>query len=213
VNNRLGSGSDYTVFLNFLGVPVADFSFDGPYGVYHSIYDNHNWVAKIGDPGFRYHVAMVQLWGIVALRLGEADLLPLDYEPYADRILEFAQEVGRRWKREADGLGAVRIAASELKSAAVAFNTRSADALARGDRDALNVMNRRLVDVERAFLGADGIPGRPWYRHLIFAPKFTYAPEVLPGVAEAVHDRDESRADREARRLAEAIRRAAELLR
>ena len=71
IDNRLGSGSDYTVFLNFLGVPVADLSFEGPYGVYHSIYDNHAWVATIGDPGFRYHTALVQLWGLVALRLAE----------------------------------------------------------------------------------------------------------------------------------------------
>ena len=50
INNRLGSGSDYTVFLNFLGVPIVDMSFDGAYGVYHSIYDDHRWVAQIGDP-------------------------------------------------------------------------------------------------------------------------------------------------------------------
>ncbi len=69
VNNRLGSGSDYAVFLNYLGVPIADFTFDGPYGVYHSIYDNHHWVSRIGDPGFRYHVALVHVWGLMALRL------------------------------------------------------------------------------------------------------------------------------------------------
>ena len=54
------------MFLNFLGVPVADMSFRGPYGVYHSIYDNHNWVARIGDPGFRYHAALVQHLGVDA---------------------------------------------------------------------------------------------------------------------------------------------------
>ena len=73
-NNRLGSGSDYTVFLNFLGIPIVDMSFDGPYGVYHSMYDNHQWVARIGDPGFRYHAAMARLWGVMALRLANADV-------------------------------------------------------------------------------------------------------------------------------------------
>ena len=97
VNNRLGSGSDYTVFLNFLGVPIADLSFDGPYGVYHSIYDNHNWVARIGDPGFLYHVSLVQIWGLMAMRLADADVVPLDYVPYAQRISEFAQGLERRW--------------------------------------------------------------------------------------------------------------------
>ncbi len=97
------------MFLNFLGVPVADLSFDGPYGVYHSIYDNHNWVARIGDPGFRYHGALVRLWGVVALRLTEADALPLDYEPYAERIEEFAKDLERRWPAGIPGLrGSVR---------------------------------------------------------------------------------------------------------
>ena len=104
IDNRLGSGSDYTVFLNFLGVPVADLSFEGPYGVYHSLYDNHDWVATIGDPGFRYHAALVQFWGLVALRLADADVVPLDYEPYARRIGEFAADVERRWiGRPGDG--------------------------------------------------------------------------------------------------------------
>ncbi len=79
VDNRLGSGSDYTVFLNHLGIPVADLTFDGPYGVYHSIYDTHAWVARIGDPGFRYHATLVQLWGLLVLRLANAAALPLDY--------------------------------------------------------------------------------------------------------------------------------------
>ena len=83
VNNRLGSGSDYTVFLNFLGIPIIDISFDGPYGVYHSIYDNHQWVSRVGDPGFRYHTAMTKLWGLMALRLANADVLPFDYPAYA----------------------------------------------------------------------------------------------------------------------------------
>ena len=96
VDNRLGSGSDYTVFLNLLGVPVADLTFDGPYGVYHSIYDTHDWVARIGDPGFRYHAALVQLWGLLALRLADADALPLDYVPYAERIAGFIDDVERR---------------------------------------------------------------------------------------------------------------------
>ena len=90
------------MFLNFLGVPIADMSFDGSFGVYHSLYDNHNWVARIGDPGFRYHVTLVQFWGLVALRLAGANVVPLDYEPYARRIDEFAAEVERRCDRASD---------------------------------------------------------------------------------------------------------------
>ena len=92
VSNRLGSGSDYTVFLNFLGVPIVDMSFSGPYGVYHSVYDNHLWMEKFGDPGFVRHAAMTRLWGVMALRLANADIVPLDYRASADRIREFVRE-------------------------------------------------------------------------------------------------------------------------
>jgi N-acetylated-alpha-linked acidic dipeptidase len=217
VNNRLGSGSDYTVFLNFLGVPVADLSFDGPYGVYHSMYDNHHWVSTIGDPGFRYHVALVQLWGLVTLRLAQADIAPLDYEPYAERIDEYAQEVNRRWvnsvmRSPSDPLTDVRAAAMALRAAARAFNARRQRALDAQDARAIDRLNDQLLTVERALLDPGGIPGRSWYRHLIYAPKFTYAPEVLPGVAEAVDAGDVARARAQADRLAAALRRAAAAL-
>ena len=213
VDNRLGSGSDYTVFLNFLGVPVADLSFDGPYGVYHSIYDNHNWVARIGDPGFRYHGALVRLWGVVTLRLTEADAVPLDYEPYAERIGEFVKDLERRWPAGVPGLPEVSAAAVEMKSAAQSFNQRRSEALAKMDRAALELLNSRLMAVERALLSPEGIPGRPWYRHLVYAPRYTYAPELLPGVAEAMDADDRERAGRQANLLEKAVRRAAELLR
>lgn len=214
VNNRLGSGSDYTVFLNYLGVPVADLTFDGPYGVYHSIYDNYNWVARIGDPGFRYHVAMVQLWGVMALRLAEADAIPLDYEPYARRLEEFAREVSKRWverrgARTGFDIGAVSAAAAGMRRAADRFNRARQEALAGNDQRALAELNARLMEVERALLDPEGLPGRPWYRHLIYAPKFTYAPELLPGVAEAIDAGNASRAADQSRRLAAAVRRAA----
>lgn len=215
IDNRLGSGSDYTVFLNFLGVPVADLSFDGPYGVYHSIYDNHQWVATIGDPGFTYHVALVQLWGLLALRLAQADVIPLDYVPYADRVTDFAKEVGRRWTSAgdtSDRLADVRAAATELRSAAELFNARARTALTKSDSGAVTKLNRHLIAVERALLDPAGLPGRSWYRHVVYAPKFTYAPEILPGVAEAVDSGDHARATAQAGRLAQALRRAAAAL-
>lgn len=210
VDNRLGSGSDYTVFLNHLGVPIADVTFDGPYGVYHSIYDNHNWVATIGDPGFRYHVALVQLWGVLAMRLADADAIPLDYAPYAEAITEFAREVERRG--DGSGRGAftdVLAAAAEMQAAARALNDARMLALAGGHREQLQAINARLMQVERALLDPAGIPDRPWYRHQIYAPRHTYAPELLPGVAEALEAGDEQRARRQLQVLAAAIRRAA----
>jgi N-acetylated-alpha-linked acidic dipeptidase len=208
VNNRLGSGSDYTVFLNFLGVPIADLSFDGPYGVYHSVYDNHHWVARIGDPGFRYHAAMVRIWGLLSLRLANADVLPLDYVAYARRIQEFIKAIDGRY---ADQLKPARAAADRL-AAAAAEAAREMDAAA-ADPSSRAALNRRLIAAERAFLDQEGIPGRPWYRHQIYAPKYTYAPELLPGVAEAVARADAAAVARQAARLASALDRAARVLR
>ena len=217
VDNRVGSGSDYMVFLNHLGVPAADLSFDGPYGVYHSIYDNHNWVATIGDPGFRYHVALVQLWGVAAMRLAEADVIPLDYAPYVSAIAGFVDEIAKRQSvLRPEDFADVRAAVTEMDAAAKGLNASRTSLLSAagetsGSRDgsAAESINRRLMQVERALLDPAGIPDRPWFRHLIFAPKHTYAPELLPGVAEAVDAADATRARVQLRSLAAAIRRAA----
>jgi len=216
VDNRLGGGSDFTVFLNHLGVPVADLTFDGPYGVYHSIYDTHEFVARISDPGFRYHAAMVQIWGLLTLRLANADALPLDYVPYAERIGGFINEVARRAAPGAQGGPAfadLHAATAELKDAALGYNRRREDALASGDTKELERLNASVMRVERALLDPAGIPGRPWYRHLIYAPKYTYDPEVLPGVAEAVDAGKDGLAAVESARVSAALRRAAALLR
>jgi N-acetylated-alpha-linked acidic dipeptidase len=215
VNNRLGSGSDYTVFLNFLGIPVLDMSFSGPYGVYHSIYDDHVWMSKFGDPGFRYHAAMSRLWGVLALRLANADIVPLDHQAYAARIGEFVREViDRAPARDRHVLQALALAAGRFADAAHRMEARM-DALLSGkvaDPTASSAVNRALMAVEAAFTDRDGIPGRPWYRHLIYAPKPTYAPEVLPGVAEAVAAGDRARLADQVSRLTAALDRAATAL-
>jgi N-acetylated-alpha-linked acidic dipeptidase len=218
VNNRLGSGSDYTVFLNYLGIPVVDMSFDGPYGVYHSAYDNHQWVSRIGDPGFRYHTAMTRLWGIMALRLANADVLPFDYRTYAERLATFTTEVEKRWMDAKAASTASSSPFDQVRAAVKRFADAAAGAQARADR-ALTAsatdraaINRALMDAERALLDPEGIPGRPWYRHQIYAPKFTYAPEILPGPAEALAAGDAARLSRECERLAAAIDRAASVL-
>jgi N-acetylated-alpha-linked acidic dipeptidase len=224
VDNRLGSGSDYTVFLNFLGIPVADLGFDGPYGVYHSVYDNHHWVARIGDPGFRYHAALVQIWGLAALRLANADVVPLDPAPYAARLREFLDERNREWLSRPTAARAPGVPwspdlrpvveAIERFERAVATVAAERDRVLAGEgspaeREALNT---RLRMVERAWLDPEGIPGRPWYRHQIYAPKFTYAPEVLPGLAAAIASGESERVRHEARRLAAAVDRATAVL-
>jgi N-acetylated-alpha-linked acidic dipeptidase len=215
VSNRLGSGSDYTVFLNFLGVPIVDMSFNGPYGVYHSVYDNHLWMQKFGDPGFVRHAAMTRLWGVMALRLANADIVPLDYRVSADRIRAFIRE-------KVDAAGpADRLALRPLDAAADRFAAAAAAAARRmetllsgetADAGARAALSRALMHTERAFLDPSGIPGRPWYRHLIYAPKATYAPEVLPGVAEAIEAGDRTQLGAQVANLAAALDRASALL-
>ena len=211
VGNRFGGGSDYSVFLNFLGVPVADLSFRGPYGVYHSLYDNAEWVERIADPGFPYHVALVQSWGVLTLRLADADILPLDYQPYAARVREFIDEVRATWPLPED-FDEAASAASGLGAAAARLEAARRVAQDRGDRTAQSQLDRRLIRTERALLDPDGLPGRPWYRQTIFAPQYSYAPEVLPAVAEAVQTGDPGRVNDALLRLTRAIRRAAEAL-
>src|SRR5580698_541716 len=85
----LGSGSDYTVFLQHLGVPSTDITSSGPYGVYHSAFDNFTWFKKFGDPDFLYEQEMSRIFGLEVLRMSNADVLPFDYETYGKEILAY----------------------------------------------------------------------------------------------------------------------------
>ena len=105
VDTRIGSGSDHTVFLNFLGRPTIGLTFDGPYGVYHSMYDNFYWMNNFGDPGYRYHAFMSVVWGVLALRLANADVLPFDFDFYADNIRQFVRELQKN--KNASGISGV----------------------------------------------------------------------------------------------------------
>jgi N-acetylated-alpha-linked acidic dipeptidase len=202
----LGSGSDYTVFFNHIGVPSADLVFDGPYGVYHSLYDSHEWMTRVGDPGFRYHAAMARLWGLLALRLANADVLPLDYGAYGRDLLAYLDDVATlaRSRGVDAGLDRARRAAQALSRLGVSEPTGNATADA--------ARSRALIQAERDLLSADGIPDRPWFRHLVYAPLPSYEAETLPGVREAVLAGDAARAREQAARLADALERAGRTL-
>jgi N-acetylated-alpha-linked acidic dipeptidase len=208
INNRLGSGSDYTVFLNHLGIPIADLTFDGPYGVYHSMYDNHHWVARIGDPGFVYHAALVRILGLVAMRLANDPVLPIDVEAYASRITEFVKES----EPSAGVSNELRQAAGKLQAAARAAMASFANMNSNTDLQVRAKTNRKLIDFERAFLDEAGIPARPWYRHQLYAPRFTYAAEILPALTEAAEARDTQRIAAAQAQLTRALARAAAVL-
>jgi N-acetylated-alpha-linked acidic dipeptidase len=202
----LGSGSDYTVFFNHVGVPSADFLFDGPYGVYHSIYDSHEWMRRQGDPGFRYHAAMASLWGVAALRLANADVLPFDYSAYGRDLVVYIDEVEAlaRQRRMVVDLGPARHQARRLAALGPPSTA--------GGPEERRRRNEALLMAERDLTRPEGLPGRPWFRHLVYAPLPSYAAETLPGVREAIIDNDTARVSAQASNLAQALRRAADRL-
>jgi len=209
VVTRIGSGSDHTVFINHLGVPVVDMSFNGPYGVYHSAYDSHAWVARIGDPGFRYARLMTQLWGTMALRLANATLLPFDVGTYATALAGFVTRLDEIPERAARlDVQPLVAAVAALRDAGRALDVRMTAALASGriDAAAAAAVNGALRTFERTWLDDAGIPGRPWFKHLLFAPRYTYAAMTLPGITEAAEAGDWTRAAAERDRLVAKVR-------
>ena len=215
IRTRIGSGSDHTVFLNYLSRPVVDMTFDGPYGVYHSAYDDHYWVANIGDPGFKYHTLMAQFWGTVALRLANADVLPYAMEAYAGGVREFVREldglkdVEGNLDRAAlvDGARALRAAARRLDHGVA--TSLSAGTIAPEEADRIN---QDLLAFENNWSYPAGIPGRPWFKHLLYAPRYTYAAMTLPGVTEAAERGDWLAAREQALLVEQALARNTALL-
>lgn len=216
---NLGSGSDYTSFLDHLGIASTDFSFGGRYGVYHSIFDNHRWMKEWGDPEFAYHVAAARIYGLQALRLAQADLLPFDYETYGKEIEGYLN--GIRNKAALMGVSheldfeAAGDAAHRLSEAGRELQERYQWALAQGMTvERLDEVNQALVLTERALLLPEGLPGRPWFRHAIFAPgTYTgYASVPLPGVHESLDAGNLEEAQRQLDLLTDLLGRATELL-
>jgi len=208
IDTRIGAGSDYSVFLNFVGIPVVDLRYEGPYRVYHSTLDTHAWVSRV-DPGFRRHAQLTRIWASLAVRLANAELLPLDQMQYATRIGHFLADVERR---SGTTLQVASSALARFHAAAGRHAAVAASALGAGNVAALELINQALMAIEPAFTDPAGLEGRPWFRHQLYAPAFSYAPEVLPGLSEAVDARDPKRLAEAERRLADALDRAARAL-
>ena len=199
-DTRIGSGSDHTVFLNFLGIPTVGLEFDGPYGVYHSLYDDFYWMNHFGDPGYKYHALMTQLWGVLALRLADADVLPYDFEAYGRNIRSFVDELDVKSRvHEHLDLKPLYARIDEFEEAGRNLNAAIAAALSgvsSGSIDgaAANRVNAELMQIERNWCIPEGIPGRPWFKHTLYAARFTYAHLELPGLTEAAEANDWKRA-------------------
>jgi N-acetylated-alpha-linked acidic dipeptidase len=223
-DTRIGSGSDHTVFLNFVGMPVIGLQFDGDYGVYHSAYDDFYWMNHFGDPGYKYHTLMTQLWGVTALRLANADLLPFDFATYATNIRQFVNDLAKAnekimWGQPPSAVqpGEARQPLLDLKpmldaidnfqAAGKILNASLSKKLAAGplDPQLAATLNYGMMQVERNWLNPDGIPGRPWFKHILYGARFTYAHLELPGLTEAVEAQDWPTAKQQAEILERAL--------
>jgi N-acetylated-alpha-linked acidic dipeptidase len=234
----LGSGSDYTAFLDHVGIASLDFGLNGRGGdgSYHSTYDNPTWFKKYIDPQFKFSVLAAQVTGVALLRLADADVLPFDYETYGRQILEYIGEIEHQAaKASADGAKTVDFAG--LRSAAEAFAKAGAAVRERGEAllsgtnsegvrppsdsrrgsdrsDPFAEINHRLIMAERDLIEPAGLPDRPWYRHVIYAPGLYtgYGVKTIPGVREAVDAGNYARAAEQAALVIRALNRAAKTL-
>jgi N-acetylated-alpha-linked acidic dipeptidase len=209
----LGSGSDYSAFLQHLAIPSTDMSSSGPYGVYHSVFDNFAWFKKFADPDFVYEQQMARVLGLEAVRMADADVIPYDYETYGKEISAYLETAEKRSK---DKFGENTLDFGAVNAAARRFQTAGAKMLAKQKNPPADAarLNQVLIDTERALLVPQGLPHRPWFRHPIYAPgEYTgYAAVVIPGVNEALDKGDSDRARQQLAVLAAALERAAKTL-
>ena len=235
----LGSGSDYTAFLDFTGVASLNLEYSGESdgGIYHSVYDDFYWFTHFGDVGFVYGRALAQTAGTAVLRLADADLLPFDFSAldstvrgYVNDLQHLAEnqssEFRDRNRQISEGVfGATsdprkplvppalevlppHLNFAPLQNALDALN-QSADHYQRVytkaeqdggtalGRASLAQVNLQLLQSERALTDANGLPGRPWFRHQLYAPGFYtgYGVKTVPAVREAIEQKQWSTAE------------------
>jgi N-acetylated-alpha-linked acidic dipeptidase len=218
---RLGSGSDYTAFLDHVGIPSFEAGFTAPAsgGTYHSAYDDTYNLEHYLDPGYLGHAGSALVNGTSALRLANADVLPFHYSDYAAAVAGYVTELQRV---QAETPGAAQVDLQILLDAAESWRQASerlegtADELLQGGATKLRAIahvNRALMRQERALTTARGLPGRPWFRHQIYAPGLVtgYAVQYLPGMRDAVEQGDEETARTYRDLLLDSLRRATRL--
>jgi N-acetylated-alpha-linked acidic dipeptidase len=207
----LGSGSDYTPFIQHIGVPSTDIGSTGPYGVYHSVFDNYKWFVMNADPTFVYEQQQARVFGLEVLHMADTDVLPYDYVTYGKEIEQYLDAAQK--KAATDG---VSLDVSAASAAAKRFTDAASAVKRRQDHPAGNdaSLNGELRDAEGDFLTAAGLPNRSWFKHTIYAPgEYTgYAAVVIPGVNEAIDAKDSARAQSQLTVLTDAINRAASTL-
>ena len=226
----LGSGSDYTPFLQHLGIPSIDLRYGGEGetdGVYHSIYDSFDHYTRFADPGFHYAAALAMTAGRTVLRFANADYLPLSVSNLTDTVARYITEVTKLSKDESDAIAeknhnidentydlvadpTKRFVTPQREPPATALNftplqnaltrlqqsTRNYDAALRDaststrlkSRETQQLLDSALRQIETALVDERGLPRRPWFKHMIYAPGFYtgYGAKTLPGIREAI---------------------------
>jgi N-acetylated-alpha-linked acidic dipeptidase len=209
----LGSGSDYTVFLQHLGIPSMDMGSTGPYGVYHSAFDDFQWFRQFADPDFLYEQQMARVFGLELLRMANAETLPCDYQEYGKEVSEYLTAAKKKAQTE---FGPQAPSFRMAEEATHNFEKAGGEMLARQKDQPENsaALDQLLLQTERALLLPGGLPNRPWYRHAIYAPGMHtgYAAVVIPGVNEAIERHDLTETTDELEALAAALNRAASVL-
>lgn len=190
-----GGGSDYSAFVQHIGIPSVDMSIGSEYAVYHSLYDDFIWMEKFGDPLFQRHVAAASMWGLVALRLSDEEILPFNYSNYVTALEDGALRINERVLGMPVGLSPLHKSIKEFRRAVLkvdselkALQTWKIWAPWRKSPLKVRDINDRLMMTERAFTEREGLSGRPWYKHLIYGPSLhnDYGAEVYPGVDDAI---------------------------
>ena len=248
----LGSGSDWTPFLQHLGIASLNlgYSGEGGGGSYHSIFDSFDHYTRFADTDFSYGVALAQTTGRAVLRLAEADVLPFEFarfastvETYLDQVTDLVETMRDDTQRQnrlvqnasyelaADptqiyvpppeeepvpylNFAPLRNAVTELRMQAAAYG-RATEAWTLSpvlDVDTRAALNQILIKTERALTTEAGLPGRPWYRHQVYAPGFYtgYGVKTLPAVRESIEQREWDQATRHIDNIAATLGRFAD---
>uniref|UniRef100_J3LTK2 glutamate carboxypeptidase II n=2 Tax=Oryza brachyantha TaxID=4533 RepID=J3LTK2_ORYBR len=218
--------SDFAPFLHHAGIPCVDLYYGKEFPGYHTALDSYNWMEKYGDPLFLRHVAIAEIWGLLALRLADDPVLPFDYQTYASQLQGHAN-VFSAMMQNSTFVNLMNKFADDLSGAAMQV-LKEAEKLQDLDvSDGYSLMRRRLLNdrlllAERSFLQPDGLQGRGWFKHLLYSPPEDYESRLsfFPGVADAM-SRSSNRSAKERRALVQheiwkisrAIGRAANVLR
>ena len=243
----LGSGSDFTPFLQHAGIASLNLGFGGEDsdGIYHSIYDDYYFYTHFLDTDFSYERTLAETMGTAVIRLVDADVLPFDFTNLADTVQTYVNDLEDVMKKKQDTIrernrdlvegvfsamndprraqvlpkpevvppsinfAPLENAASTLTESARRFSETLAATRSKlvGNNQVLTTINQKLQKAEQKLLDAGGLPGRSWYKHLLYAPGFYtgYGVKTVPGVRESIEQGQYPQAETEIARVATAI--------